>query len=138
MALREKYSYAIQTAKDFRMDGSAEERDGKLHFKGTVPSQDQANKIWDAIKTIPTWPQEIVADIKATGAAASETAGTKGGPGDATYTVKAGDTLSKIAKQVLGDGSAYMSIFNVNRDQLTDPDKIQPGQVLKLPESTKH
>src|SRR5215211_5811289 len=102
MALREKYSYAIQTAKDFRMDGSAEERDGKLYFKGTVQSQDQANKIWDAIKTIPTWPQEVVADVKATSAAPSASGGDRAGAGAATYTVKAGDTLSRIAKQVLG------------------------------------
>jgi LysM repeat protein len=131
MGLRDKYSYAIQTAKDLRMDGSAEERDGKLYFKGTVPSQDQANKIWDAIKTIQTWPQDVVADIQATGAASSASA--PAGASAATYTVKAGDTLSKIAKQVLGDGNAYMSIFNLNKDQLSDPDKIQPGQVLKLP-----
>jgi len=136
MGLRDKYSYAIQTAKDFRMDGSAEERDGKLYFKGTVPSQDQANKIWDAIKTIQTWPQEVVADIQATGAAPAASA--PAGGSAATYTVKAGDTLSKIAKQVLGDGNAYMSIFNLNKDQLSDPDKIQPGQVLKLPASTAH
>ncbi len=50
-----------------------------------------------------------------------------------TYTVKAGDTLSKIARQYLGDVHAYMKIFNANKDQLTDPDKIMPGQVLKLP-----
>jgi len=54
MALREKYNYAIQTAKNFHMQGNAEERDGKLHFKGTVQTQEEANKIWDAIKTIPT------------------------------------------------------------------------------------
>ena len=138
MGLRDKYSYAIQTAKDFRMDGSAEERDGKLHFKGIVQSQEQANKIWDAIKTIPTWSQEVVADIKAapgSQAAKSDSAGAGGG---ATYTVKPGDTLSKIAKQALGDANAYMSIFNLNRDQLSDPDKIQPGQVLKLPQATAH
>jgi nucleoid-associated protein YgaU len=41
--------------------------------------------------------------------------------------------LSKIAKDALGDAGAYMAIFNANRDQLTDPDKIKPGQVLKLP-----
>ena len=67
MALREKYNYAIQTAKNFHMDGGADEHDGKLHFKGTVKTQDEANKIWDAIKTIPTWQQEVVADIRATG-----------------------------------------------------------------------
>ena len=47
--------------------------------------------------------------------------------------MKAGDTLSAIAKEHLGDANAYMKIFNANKDQLTDPDKIKPGQVLKLP-----
>jgi len=124
MALRDKYNYAIQTAKGFGMQGGAEEREGKLHFNGTVATQDQANKIWDAIKTIPSWSQEVVADIRATGPA--ETA-------DRTYTVKAGDTLSRIAKETLGDSNAYMDIFNANKDQLSNPDKIQPGQVLKIP-----
>ena len=49
------------------------------------------------------------------------------------HTVKSGDTLSKIAKEAYGDANAYMKIFNENKDQLTDPDKIKPGQVLKLP-----
>ncbi len=71
MGLREKYDYAIQTAKSFHMEGSADERDGKLHFHGTVATQEEANKIWDAIKTIPTWQSEIAADIKATGKAAA-------------------------------------------------------------------
>lgn len=52
---------------------------------------------------------------------------------DATYTVEKGDTLSKIAKQHLGDANAWKKIFDANRDQLDDPDRIQPGQVLKLP-----
>lgn len=52
---------------------------------------------------------------------------------DATYTVEKGDTLSKIAKQRLGDANAWKKIFDANRDQLDDPDRIQPGQVLKLP-----
>ncbi|PYR68926.1 MAG: peptidoglycan-binding protein LysM, partial [Acidobacteria bacterium] len=60
MALREKYNYAIQTAKNLGFQGGAEERDGKLHFKGTVQTQKEANKIWDAIKTIPSWQQEVV------------------------------------------------------------------------------
>jgi nucleoid-associated protein YgaU len=136
MSLREKYSYAIQTAKDFRMDGSADERDGKLYFKGKVQSQDQANKIWDAIKTIPSWPQEIVADIQATAPSSPSAPTGQEGMGSTTYTVKPGDTLSKIAKETLGDSNAYMSIFNMNRDQLRDPDKIQPGQVLKIPQTT--
>jgi nucleoid-associated protein YgaU len=126
MALREKYNYAIQTAKNLRFQGGAEERDGKLHFTGTVQTQEEANKIWDAIKTIPSWQQEVVADIRATGPA-------PGSQSERTYTVKPGDTLSKIAKEMLGDANAYRDIFNANRDQLTDPDKIKPGQVLKIP-----
>jgi nucleoid-associated protein YgaU len=133
MSLRDKYSHAIQTAKGFRMDGAADERDGKLYFKGTVETQDQANKIWDAIKTIPSWSQEIVADIRARPQTAAST-GNAGPQPAATYTVKSGDTLSKIAKETLGDANAYMDIFNANRDQLTDPDQIKPGQVLKLPQ----
>jgi nucleoid-associated protein YgaU len=125
MALRDKYAYAVKTAKDLRMEGSAEERGGKLYFKGTTASQDDADKIWDAIKTIPDWPKEIIADIKTSAAAPST---------GSSYTVKAGDTLSKIAKEKLGDATSYMDIFNLNRDQLTDPDKIKPGQVLKIPQ----
>jgi nucleoid-associated protein YgaU len=128
MGLRDKYNHAIQTAKSLRMQGNAEERDGKLYFKGTVSTQDEANRIWDAIKTVPSWAQEVVADVQATGG------GQSAGAGPATYTVKAGDTLSGIAKAHLGDAGAYMDIFNANRDQLSDPDKIKPGQVLKLPQ----
>ena len=64
MGMRDMYAYAIQTAKDLRMQGAAEERDGKLHFKGTVTSEAEKNKIWDAIKTIPSWQQDVVGDIK--------------------------------------------------------------------------
>src|SRR4030095_13023927 len=99
-----KYRYAIETAKGFDLQGGAEEREGKLYFKGTVATQDEANKIWDAIKTIPTWPDEVIADIKATGASAATTV-------KSTYTVKSGDTLSKIAKELLGDAQAYPEIF---------------------------
>jgi nucleoid-associated protein YgaU len=134
MGLRDKYSYAVQTAKDLRMQGSAEEREGKLFFKGTTQTQEEANKIWDAIKTIPDWKNEVVADIKATGGGASAGAG----GGSHTYTVKSGDTLSQIAKDHLGDANAYMDIFNANKDQLQDPDKIKPGQVLRIPAATKH
>jgi len=117
-----KYKYAVETAKGFNLDGTTEERDGKLFIKGTVKTQEQANNIWDAIKTIPDWKTEIVADIKAAGGSCAQ-----------TYTVQAGDTLSKIAQHLLGDANAYPKIFEANRDQLSDPDKIKPGQVLKIP-----
>lgn len=136
MGLRDTYAYAIQTAKG-KFDGSAEEREGKLHFKGTVKSEADANEIWNAIKTIPSWRNDVVADIKVTGGgAAAAGAGATAAAGAAagrTYTVKAGDTLSAIAKEHLGNANAYMKIFEANRDQLTDPDKIKPGQVLRIP-----
>ena len=129
MTLREKYNHAIQTAKGFRMEGAAEERgDGKLYFHGTVKNQDEVNRIWDAIKTVPEWRNEIIGDIKVDPAAAAAAAAAQ-----KTYTVKAGDTLSKIAKEHLGNPNSYMAIFEANRDQLSDPDKIKPGQVLKIP-----
>jgi hypothetical protein len=82
MGLRDMYAYAIQTCKG-KFHGNAEERDGKLYFKGTVATEAEKNEIWTAIKTIPTWQNDIVADIQVTG-----------GPADApaakTYTVKAG------------------------------------------------
>ena len=135
MGLRDKYAYAIQTAKG-KFDGSAQERDGKLYWSGSVKSDAEANEIWNAIKTIPDWKNDIVADIKVVGGAAAAGAGA-GAAGAAaagrTYTVKAGDTLSAIAKEHLGSANAYMKIFEANRDQLTDPDKIKPGQVLKIP-----
>ena len=128
MSMRDTYAYAIQTAKG-KFHGNAEERDGKLHFKGTVATEAEKNELWNAIKTIPTWQNDVVADIQVTGGPAAAVA-----PAAAkTYTVKAGDTLSAIAKEHLGSAGAYMKIFELNKDQLTDPDKIKPGQVLRLP-----
>ena len=129
MSLKGMYAYAIQTAQG-KFQGTTDERDGKLYFKGTVATEAERNEIWNAIKTIPTWREDIIADIQVTGgpgAAASAPAAAK------TYTVKAGDTLSAIAKEHLGSAGDYMKIFELNKDQLTDPNKIKPGQVLRLP-----
>lgn len=51
-----------------------------------------------------------------------------------SYTVEKGDTLSAIAKRVYGRSSQWSAIYQANRDQLDDPDRIYPGQVLKLPD----
>lgn len=132
MGLRDTYAYAISVAKG-KFDGSAQEKDGKLHFVGSVKTEDEKNEIWSAIKTIPSWRDDVVADIKVTGGGAAAGGGAASAQAGTTYTVQPGDTLSKIAKQHLGDGNAYMKIFNANKDQLSDPDKIKPGQVLKIP-----
>ena len=49
------------------------------------------------------------------------------------HTVEKGDTLSKIAKQFYGDAMKYPVIFEANKPMLTHPDKIYPGQVLRIP-----
>jgi LysM repeat protein len=141
MGLRDKYSHAVMTAKQLGMEGSAEERDGKLHFNGTVKSEDEKNKIWNALKTVPDWQKEINADIRVKPGAQPQPGAqaqsipqpTPAKAAMKTYTVKSGDTLSEIAKRELGSANKYMEIFNANRDLLSDPDKIQPGQVLKIP-----
>jgi nucleoid-associated protein YgaU len=129
MNLRDKYTNAIQTAKNFRMDGSAQEREGKLYFNGSVTSDAEKNAIWEAIKTEPDWRTEVIADITVMPRpdVAAPVSSMK------TYTVKAGDTLSEISRRFLGNPNEYVRIFDANRDQLSDPDEIQPGQILKIP-----
>jgi nucleoid-associated protein YgaU len=53
-----------------------------------------------------------------------------------SYEVKAGDSLSKIAKNVYGKASEWKRIFEANRDTIKDPDKIYPGQKLKIPSAS--
>jgi nucleoid-associated protein YgaU len=132
MGLRDKYAYAISQAKG-RFDGNAVEKDGKLHFVGTVKSESDKNELWNAIKTIPEWQNDIVADIKVQGGGQADSGETASASAGRTYTVKQGDTLSGIAKSQMGDANAYRKIFDENRDQLNDPDLIKPGQVLRIP-----
>ena len=146
MSLKGMYAYAQQVAQG-HFHGTIEERHGKLEFKGTVATETEKNDIWNAIKTIPTWREDINADIRVTGGpgsvaptappptapARSTSSATAAAVAPKTYTVKSGDTLSKIAKEHLGNANDYMKIFDLNKDQLTDPNKIKPGQVLRLP-----
>src|SRR3954470_14046168 len=102
MDLRAKYEQAIQTAKRLGFQGAATQEGDKLHFKGTVHSEDEKNQIWGAIKTQTGWQNDINADIQVVPQAqAVGTSGASGasGAGARTYTVKSGDTLSKIAKE---------------------------------------
>ena len=107
----------------------------KLLLKAEAPSADVKNAIWDAIKKVDPSYADLSADISVNPAAAAGQggpAGTVSAPAG-SYTVLKGDTLSKISKQFYGDANKYQKIFDANKDQLKDPDKIQPGQVLRIP-----
>jgi len=111
-------------------------QDNKLFIKGTAPSQDAANKIWDQVKLANPSLDDITLDLSVTqsqAAAAAAQAGQGGQGSGQTYTVKSGDTLSKISRQFYGNANEYMRIFYANRDKLHDPDKIQIGQELVIP-----
>jgi nucleoid-associated protein YgaU len=64
---------------------------------------------------------------------ASAGSGTADNPYTQTHVVVAGDTLSKIAQKYYGDPALYTQIFDANRDVLHDPNKIFPGQKLRIP-----
>jgi len=68
-----------------------------------------------------------------TGGSSSTAKPAEGSGGDRTHTVEKGDTLSAISQKHYGSANRWQEIFNANRDQLDDPDLIQPGQVLRIP-----
>jgi nucleoid-associated protein YgaU len=107
----------------------------KLLIRAAAPSADIKNKIWDQIKLVDPSFSDLIADISAPEAAAAAAAG--GGDaasaGPRTYTVQAGDNLSKISKHFYGDPNQYMKIVNANKETLPDPDKIKPGMQLNIP-----
>src|SRR6185437_11862573 len=82
------------------------------------------------------YDNDLIADIDVDSSQAIGVAAGGGqGQGGQTYTVKAGDNLSKISKQFYGDADEYMRIFYANQDKLRDPDKIQVGQELTIPKA---
>lgn len=123
MMLKEKYQNVLELGQSIDVkDGYVNEEDGKLKFGGTVRYQYDSDRLWDAIKTHSAWEQEVEAQIAV---ANTEIYG--------HYTVQSGDTLWKVSEQLLGEGKRYMEIFNLNTDQLENPDRINVGQELKLP-----
>ncbi|MGI8741338.1 MAG: LysM peptidoglycan-binding domain-containing protein [Bryobacteraceae bacterium] len=114
-------------------------QDNKLYIAGTAKSEDAKNKIWDQIKQVnPNWQSEVICDLTVDPQAASSNTGQptvqSGQSGSRTYTVQPGDSLSKISQQFYGKASEYKKIFEANRDKLSDPDKVQAGQVLQIPQ----
>ena len=111
-------------------------QDNKLVIRGQAQTKSDSNKIWDQIKLVNRdYGQDLMAEITyvTDDLAAAAAAAASGGTQTRNYTVKAGDTLSKIAEAHYGDANQYSKIFEANRDKLKDPDKIFPGQVLIIP-----
>ena len=132
--LKQKYQSVLNAIEqqNVRLQNLHVEND-KLFIRGTAPSEQAKNAVWDQIKLVDPTYSDLTADI--TVEAPQQRAAAVGGAavGGQTYTVKSGDTLSKISQQFYGSSNEYMRIFYANRDKLSDPDKIQPGQQLVIP-----
>jgi nucleoid-associated protein YgaU len=126
LGLQQTYGDVLDAAKQAGVQlTEVKEEGGKLILKGSAPYAFERDLVWDKIKTHANWQAETMVDLKVTHTDAY-----------GFWTVKSGDTLSKIAQQLYQDPKLYPKIFELNRDQLKDPDKIQVGQRLKLPAKT--
>jgi nucleoid-associated protein YgaU len=137
--LKQKYQSVLNLADQQHIQfQNLHVQDNKLYLKGIAPSDDAKNKFWDQIKLVNPNGDDITAEISVD---SSRTMGAAAGggqaPGGQTYEVKSGDNLSRISKQFYGNANEYMRIFYANRDQLSDPDKIQVGQKLIIPPDDK-
>jgi len=123
MSLKDKYADLLKLGEQLKVkNGDVYEKEGKLVVKGTTEYQLEKDLLWDKIKTYPDWKNELKADIRV------EKTDVYG-----YHTVVSGDTLSKIARNCLGDASLYPKIFEANRDKLDNPDMIKVGQTLTIP-----
>jgi nucleoid-associated protein YgaU len=98
--------------------------------QGAAPSDAVKNALWNQIKAINPVYDDITADISVDTSLPQPAAS---GSSRQTYTVRAGDSLSKIAKEFYGNAGDYMRIFDANKDRLKDPNTIQVGQELVIP-----
>jgi nucleoid-associated protein YgaU len=125
MALTEKYQSLIDIARQQNInDLSVQEAENVLHVSGTAPSEEAKKRVWDEYSRLDPDMRsgDVVLNIAVVGGGAAAQA--------ETYTVKSGDSLSKIAQNY---GVKWQDIFEANRDQIKDPDMIHPGQQLRIP-----
>ena len=110
-------------------------QEGKLFLRGVAPSEEAKNRVWDQIKLVDVTYADLTADITVEQNQHAQAAGVgvAGGQPGRTYKLQSGDTLSKISRQFYGDANQYMRIFEANRNQLSDPNRIQVGQELVIP-----
>jgi len=99
-------------------------QDNKLYIEGACGSEAIKNRIWDQVKLVDPSYSDLTLNLTVDPSLA---------PTQQTYTVAAGDSLSKIAKHFYGNASEYMQIYEANRDKLNDPNAIKVGQQLVIP-----
>ncbi|HKP68718.1 MAG TPA: LysM domain-containing protein [Pyrinomonadaceae bacterium] len=124
MSLQEKYQSILELANQNGTSYELSEGDGVLHINGNAPSEEAKQALWDEYNRIdPDYRAgDLILNVQVAGAAA--------GGGGHTYTVVSGDNLTKIGAKY---GVTWKQLFEANRDILDDPDKIFPGQELKVP-----
>ena len=122
-ALQQKYAPVVDVIKHFEPFGAkfaGEELVGEqYHLIAQVPSQVVLNRVWDAIKKVDPQYADLKHEI------------TNAGGQEGSYTIQAGDNLSKVSKLFYGDANKYEAIAKAN--DMADPDKIQAGQTIKIP-----
>lgn len=130
--LKQKYQTALNVADQQQLQfHNLSLQDDKLYVKAVAPSEDARDRFWEQIRLVNPNEDDIHTDILVDQSRVQAAGGEQSG--GESYTVKPGDTLSKISKQFYGDADEYMRIFYANRNQLNDPDKIQVGQQLAIP-----
>ena len=121
MALQGKYQELINAAQAAGVDNlQVREQNNVLYIDGNAPSEKVKNDLWDIYNKIhPDYRSaDVVMDIKVAEGAMEE------------YEVVSGDSLSKIGKKY---GVEWQKIYEANKDQIKNPDLIQPGWKLKIP-----
>ena len=125
-ALKQKYQPVIDFAAERGVSWkNVHIENEKLLIRGAAPNDRIKNEVWDKIKAVDSAFADLTADLSIDPSLPVP---------PKIYQVVAGDTLSKISKHFYGDATAYMKIFEANKDVLTDPNKIGVGQKLRIPD----
>lgn len=123
MSVQDKYVSLLELANQNGTTYTLSEADGVLNIDGTAPSAEAKQQLWDEYERLDP-------DFKSNDLILNIGLGDAAGGGATTYTVESGDNLTKIGNKY---GIAWKSIWDANRDILNHPDKIYPGQELKIP-----
>lgn len=123
MSVQEKYQSILEMAQQNGTTYTLSEGEGVLHIDGTAPSEEAKQQLWDEYNRIdPDYRTgDLMLNINVEGVAAND---------GSTYTVEPGDNLTKIGEKY---GLSWQAIYEANKDTISNPDLIHPGQELKIP-----